>query len=307
MTRDEYLNQLKNNILSLTIDEQNEALQYYADYFAEANDDEKVMAELGTPEELAKVVKENFSNALVKSKTEAKGESKSSSTDGAYNSQDTLYFEYEPSSVKNLTINLKAADTVIIPGNKFAVETRGCDRDALECVIKGDGNLTISNSGRINLSFFNHYGKNRIVPKILITIPENASVNRFSLTLGAGNCRTKDISLNCNAGYVDVGAGNLILKSVFGGKIDFRCGMGNINFDGALTGVSNIDCGMGNISMNLKGNPEDYSNDAKVGLGHFKFNNEKKSGVCQDTNGSRKQNHISVNCGMGSVIIKLAK
>ena len=66
MTRDEYLTALKNNIQSLTIDEQNEALQYYSDYFDDANDDEKVMEELGTPEEVAALIREKCSNSLVK-------------------------------------------------------------------------------------------------------------------------------------------------------------------------------------------------------------------------------------------------
>lgn len=306
MTREEYLNQLKNNIQSLTLDEQAEALQYYSDYFEEADDDEKVMEELGSPEELAKTVKENFSNALVKSKSDSKSEEKSEESDNnTYNSQEAMYFEYAASKVKNLSISLKAADTVIIPGDRFAVETRGIDREALNCSLSSEGNLNITNSGRINFSFFNHYGKRRIVPKILITIPEGAELNRFNLNLGAGNCRTKDVNFKCKTGFIDVGAGNLSIKSVYGGKIDFRCAMGNINFDGVLTGVSNIDCGMGNISLNIKGNPDDYSNDAKVGLGHVRINNDKKSGVCQDLNENRKQNHISVNCGMGSVSIKI--
>ena len=43
MTKKQYMTALKNNIQSLTLDEQNEALQYYSDYFDDANDDEKVM------------------------------------------------------------------------------------------------------------------------------------------------------------------------------------------------------------------------------------------------------------------------
>ena len=48
MTREEYLSQLKNNLLSLTDEERDEALKYYSDYFEEANDDEKVIRELGS-------------------------------------------------------------------------------------------------------------------------------------------------------------------------------------------------------------------------------------------------------------------
>ena len=58
MTREEYLAELKLKLSSLSQDELNEAMQYYSDYFDEANDDEKVMAELGSPEELSKVIAE---------------------------------------------------------------------------------------------------------------------------------------------------------------------------------------------------------------------------------------------------------
>ena len=66
MTREEYLAELKLKLSSLSQDELNEAMQYYSDYFDEANDDEKVMAELGSPEELSKVIVEKFANVLVK-------------------------------------------------------------------------------------------------------------------------------------------------------------------------------------------------------------------------------------------------
>ena len=79
--------------------------------------------------------------------------------------------------------------------------------------------------------------------------------------------------------------------------------MGNLEFKGSLTGLVNLDCGMGNVNLELKGNPKSYSYDAKVGLGDFKFNDEKRSGVCQVYASNRKQNHFSVNCGMGSVNI----
>ena len=60
MTREEYLAELKLKLSSLSQDELNEAMQYYSDYFDEANDDEKVMAELGSPEELSNRVMSDF-------------------------------------------------------------------------------------------------------------------------------------------------------------------------------------------------------------------------------------------------------
>ena len=75
--------------------------------------------------------------------------------------------------------------------------------------------------------------------------------------------------------------------------------------DSTLTGRSNIDCGMGAIKLELKGNQDDYSCDAKVGLGDFRFNKDKRSGVCKVYTDSPKANHFSVNCGMGSVNITM--
>ena len=81
--------------------------------------------------------------------------------------------------------------------------------------------------------------------------------------------------------------------------------MGNLEFKGSVTGIVNLDCGMGNVSLNLKGDPSKYSYDAKVSLGDFHFNGEKKSGVCRIYNNQKLENHFSVNCGMGSVSIKI--
>ena len=46
MTRDEYLAELKLKLSSLSQDELNEAMQYYSDYFDEANDDDLLLINL---------------------------------------------------------------------------------------------------------------------------------------------------------------------------------------------------------------------------------------------------------------------
>ena len=306
MTRDEYMTALKNNIQSLTIDEQNEALQYYSDYFDDAGDDEKVMKELGTPEEVAKVIRERFSNTLVKdskAKEEGSSEENASGSAGRY---EALYYEFKNSDVKNVEFSFGAAEVVMIPGKKFSVETRGISKQNLLCRIDGEKTLVVKNLNKLSgLNFFNHDRPSRIVPRILISVPEGAKLEKFKAAIGAGNFVTKDISLSFEKGNIDVGAGNFVLKTIDGSNLNMRCGMGNLHVEGSLKGVNNVDCGMGAIKLELKGNAEDYSHDAKVGLGDFKFNDEKRSGVCQVYASNRKQNHFSVNCGMGSVIITM--
>lgn len=302
MNREQYLSELKNNILSLTIDEQNEALQYYSDYFEEADNDEKVISELGTPEELAKTIIEKFANALVDTKS-SKDESQDTTSEDGSVYEDALYYEFDKSKVRDLVMSFGAAEVVVISGSNYSIETRGISVEAMNCHLSSDGVLTINNSKRLNLNFWSHDRKSRIVPRILVTIPEVAKLNKFKISVGAGNFKAKNINVCCQQGTVDVGAGKILLQSVFGGKLNIRCGMGDLEYKGSITGRSNIDCGMGSVKLELKGKSDDYSYDAKVGLGDFKFNNEKKSGVCQVLNNVKKENHFSVNCGMGSVSI----
>ena len=307
MTREEYLNELKSSIMSLSSDEQAEAIQYYSDYFDEADDDEKVMRELGTPEELAKTIIEKFANALVDTKKAGEGDSEqeeSTSSSEGY-SIDALYFEFEKSQVKNLSLDFGAAEVAVIEGNKYCIETRGLPEEALNCYLNKEGTLVVSNAHRFNLNFWSHNRRSRIVPRVLVTLPANASVGKLRIGVGAGKLVSRKLSLSCNSGNINVDAGNLVLDGIFGGKINMRCGMGNLEFKGSVTGNVNLDCGMGSVNIELKGDPKSYSYDAKVGLGDFRFNGEKKSGVCQIYNNQKLENHFSVNCGMGSVNIDI--
>ena len=308
MTREEYMTALKNNIQSLTVDEQNEALQYYSDYFDDADDDAKVMEELGSPEEVAKVIRERFSNTLVKdSKAKSEDEEADNADDSATGRYEALYYEFKSSDIQNVEFGFGAAEVVIIPGKKFSVETRGIAKNNLLCRVDGEKTLVVKNLNKLSgFNFFNHSNRpGRMVPRILISIPEGAKLTRFKAAIGAGNFIAKDISVSFEKGNIDVGAGNFVLKKVDANNLNMRCGMGNLNLEGSIKGVSNIDCGRGAIKLTLSGNSDDYSYDAKVGLGDFKFNDEKRSGVCQVYANSRKQNHFSVNCGMGSVNISM--
>lgn len=301
MTKEEYLNQLKNNLRSLTSDEQKEALQYYSDYFDEAGDDEKVIKELGNPEELAKVIVEKFANAIVSAdeKTEEK-------KDEPVTDKNVVYYAFDKDSVKKLFLSFGAAEIVAIKGKRFKIESHGIPNESLNCHLSSDGKLTVNNTKRVNINFWSHdRNKGRIIPRILITIPENANLDFVKIVIGAGTFIAKDVSFNCAEGNLEVGAGNLIINNVYGGKINIRCGMGNLEYAGKICGKSNIDCGMGSVKLNLQGRVEDYSYDVKVGLGDFRFNDEKKSGVAQCFDNKRKENHFSVNCGMGSVNIKI--
>jgi hypothetical protein len=305
MSKEEYMTALKNNIQALTVDEQNEALQYYYDYFEEAGDDQKVIEELGDPEVLAKSIIERFANAVVNVKNEEKDEEKDTESQTSF-AYDGLYYNFEKAKVKNIEFSFGAAEVVVIPGNSYSVETRGILKENLLCRVDTEGTFVVKNLKKLNgLNFWSHERVSRIVPRILITVPANANVEKFTTAIGAGSLEARNVNISCNRGKIDVGAGNCVLKNLFASNMNIRCGMGNIKIEGSISGDKNIDCGMGSVKLQLEGNSADYSYDAKVGLGDFKFNKDRKSGVCQSYSDMRKDNHFSVNCGMGTVNISI--
>lgn len=63
MNKAEYLEALRKELIALPIEEQTSALQFYADYFDDAGIDQEqsVMAELGSPRELGEYIRSQFS------------------------------------------------------------------------------------------------------------------------------------------------------------------------------------------------------------------------------------------------------
>lgn len=304
MTREEYLNQLKLNLTPLTLEEQAEALQYYSDYFEDCNDDSSVMEKLGSPEELARTIVENFANVPTRVERNNSNSNKNdSSADSVTDS--SLYYEFKKENVRSINLDFKASDVILISGDRFSVETRGIREKDMECHLSDQGLLTVKNTNLF--SFLSSPRIDRIVQRILITVPEKCSLEHINLTVGAGNFRTRETDLHCATGRFDVGAGNMLINSIHGGNISFHCGMGNITFRGTVKGNSSIDCGMGNVTLNLSGNSSDYSYEAKIGLGEFHFNEEKRSGVGQNIRQERKENHFKISVGMGSVNIRIEK
>lgn len=305
MTKKQYLKMLEKELQALPIEEQKEALEYYSNYFDEADDDDKVMSELGSPETLAQAIKDKIACVPAKKSTK-ENDSEKEETRTSSSPFSEAAFSVSKDSVKNLAISLSAAEVVFIPGTEYKAEGRGITPENFRFELDNNGTLVIENNRRSSsIGFFNHSNEKHWHPRILISIPENAVVDGFNFRVGAASVKAKDVNLTCKRGFIDISAGALEFGNLYGHNIDIRCGMGSVKLQGALTGTTNVDCGMGEIKLSLQGNPEDYSCNYKVGLGDIKLNKNKKSGFGQTFSSTRKENHFSVNCGMGSVKINI--
>lgn len=297
MTRQQYLTELKFELRTLPVEEQEEALEYYRGYFEDADNDEEVMREFGSPQDLAATIRAKFAGtpATIQHIKEE------GSAEGSYGN-------FSGEKVRGLDISLGAAEIVMAKGTQFSVSYRGIDERDIHVSLSPFGTFTVENTGRFpSIDFWRHSNESCAAnhPRILILIPEHTKLDILRLHVGAGSFSAKDVDITTARSYIDVGAGNIVLNKVSSGAGHLHCGMGNITYTGSFCDLVKVDCGMGNISLNLSGNEDDYSIFAKVGVGSVKMNDRQKSGIgnlfCQN----KKQNHFSVNCGIGAVTIKI--
>lgn len=311
MTKKQYLKKVENCIQALPVEERNEALEYYSNYFDDADDDDKVMEELGEPEDLAKTIIANFTCVPAKTSKKKKAEKEEqeevkTSFDNDFDySQEKLYFEFSKSQVTNLGISLGAGHIVIKSGSDYQIETRGISEKDFRCEINEAGTLIVENRKfPANGRKYGHAFKNKWCPRILITVPENAELENFKLALGAGQMTSKTLKIKAEKTMIDVTAGNFVLSGITSQASNIKCAMGNVEVYGKLKGFTKIDCSMGSVKIKTPESQSSYSCDAKIGMGSVKFGEEKHNGFSQSINGEKKQNHFSINVGMGDVKIK---
>ena len=120
MTKAEYMKKLEENLASLPTWDRADALDYYENYFADANDDEKVIAELGTPEQLAATILEGRSKVPDLATEETKDEN-------VFNGQEAFSFDQTfTEDIKGLNIDVgDTGDIKFISGPEFRVKLNG--------------------------------------------------------------------------------------------------------------------------------------------------------------------------------------
>lgn len=198
-------------------------------------------------------------------------------------------------NINKININVEAGEVIIKESDSFKIEANGIVERKFKSEI-------INNTWEIEYLQFSHlfnflnFSTNS---KIIIYIPKNITMEKFTINIGAGegkieNLSVKDIEVN-------VGAGSLNIDNLYSEKSDIECGVGEVNINGKMIGYNKIDNGVGRINLNLIGNEKDYNYRYDVGIGEVKINNIDYSNENYLNNNAI--NDFDVNCGVGSIKI----
>lgn len=154
--------------------------------------------------------------------------------------------------------------------------------------------------------------------KVIITIPDNMTLDSCSIDSGTGNIIlnnliTKKLEVENGTGsvtgdyitadYADLecGTGAVKLKHVTFNKTDLESGTGATAISGTLNGKTEVDSGIGSIKLELAGTQSDYNFDIEKGLGSLTINGTSYQEFT--TNNPGASNSIEISGGMGAIQI----
>lgn len=161
--------------------------------------------------------------------------------------------------------------------------------------------------------------------KITLYVPENYSLGKVQIDLGAGvlefpNLQAESVALEVGAGQItaesvkvqnldiNVGMGQIELTHMDVTELTAEVGMGELMAKGTVSGNVNAECSMGNLELWITGEQEDFNYELNGAMGNLTLGRESYSGFAQEKiidNGATKM--MKLDCSMGNVTVGFGK
>lgn len=206
------------------------------------------------------------------------------------------------SDIRDLDIQINAADMSIKQSDKFSVES---NLKYLKVEERG-GTLTVEETRKIS-GTYDHAVLIIYVPAG--TVFENVNLNTGAGRLNADNLAAETLDFDLGAGNVtignltatssaqiDGGTGRITISNGNLRNLDLQMGVGQLNLTAAVTGNSQMDLGVGESNINLVGTQADYALEIEKALGSITVDGKSVSDY--DSNGT---NPVKINGGVGSI------
>ena len=220
------------------------------------------------------------------------------------NVEDELSDYTVSSDIKELKVDIRAADFSIISSNSFLAKSNLKNLKIEE----KDGVLTITEKRKFSLNY-----KNAVLK---LYIPKDFVFEKADIFTGAGKLTVDTLSadslhLELGAGAVKIGQLNATKKAeidggtgqvtVSGGSLynlDLDMGVGKLDLTSAILGNSVLDYGVGEANLTLIGSKKDYKIELDKGIGSATIDGENMSDDSVYSNGINK---IDIDGGVGAV------
>ena len=276
MTKDQFLTELNSYLSVLKPEDRKNTIEFYEEYFEDAENEEAAIEELGAPKKLAEEIIDFH-------KTSYRGE----------NTQVSQQFSPDE-SISEIILNITAAKVLINASQEEKIEytTQNIADDDFSAKIE-NGKLIIKEkpvfffSKKGFTSFLENFNINTSFNaskrEILINIPKDTHLEKLEFNSQMGSLKIEEVNVEVIEGYTT--CGNFSVKSGLHKKIDFNTSAGAIN-------ISDIDIETMKLSSSA---------------GAIKFENIKAGNISASTGAGTidfiktESSYINANSGAGNI------
>ena len=276
MTKDQFLTELNSYLSVLKPEDRKNTIEFYEEYFEDAENEEAAIEELGAPKKLAEEIIDFH-------KTSYKGE----------NTQVSRQF-LPDESISEIILNITAAKVLINASQEEKIEytTQNIADDDFSAKIE-NGKLIIKEkpvfffSKKGFASFLENFNINTSFNagkrEININIPKDTRLEKLEFNSQMGSLKIEEVNVEIIEGYTT--CGNFSVKSGLHKKIDFNTSAGSIN-------ISDIDIETMKLSSSA---------------GAIKFENIKAGNISASTGAGTidfiktESSYINANSGAGNI------
>lgn len=276
MTKDQFLTELNSYLSVLKPEDRKNTIEFYEEYFEDAENEEAAIEELGAPKKLAEEIIDFH-------KTSYKGE----------NTQVSRQF-LPDEGISEIILNITAAKVLINASQEEKIEytTQNIADDDFSAKIE-NGKLIIKEkpvfffSKKGFASFLENFNINTSFNagkrEILINIPKDTRLEKLEFNSQMGSLKIEEVNVEVIEGYTT--CGNFSVKSGLHKKIDFNTSAGSIN-------ISDMDIETMKLSSSA---------------GAIKFENIKAGNISASTGAGTidfiktESSYINANSGAGNI------
>lgn len=305
MTKEQYLQTLKNLLQNIDEKERNEAIQYVEEYFQEASHQsmEDIIKELGTPEEFANSIKQNIRNVKNEPPTFHPQPKKRKHNyqkifiiflcvfivlsiflslfiaGFGYLTNDTTTVSTSETTSENMEQSFDSVNTLYIDVNRDITIQHG-ETNKIECIGFNENDVNIKKSGD-QIQIIESTNMNKKDQKIIVTVTDY--VNQITIVSERGN--------------VD-------LENISGNNIEIENDLGNVFANQIAFNAISVETEQGNVDATILGNFEDYAYDISNEQGNTHLPNKKAAGAFEEEGNSTAAKKLDIETELGNINIQ---
>ncbi len=282
MNKQTYIKELQKALQNGNEADQEDIIRYVTEYFEDAEDDEQVLKELGTPQEfLANIQKDQAEQ--IETKTEE-------------------ITEMNDNGIQRISICVDLGDVKIEKGKELQFQAIGVPEKEYKT-------YTAQNTLYIQSTYRFHFriSRNSIRYLYRLTVPENMWLTFMEIECKLGNVVLSDI--NVKELQIKEHLGDIRLTRVNCDKMKLIQKMGEIDYVGDHPGDMVLKNAMGSIDVTIHDDETHYNYDCSAAMGSVKINGD----TCEGINTSLKRTHkdatysIEAKNRMGDIKLRFQK